>query len=366
MKKKIKTIILFLSFSLALGWTTVAYGQININNNENKIIKLEGKNRYDTTIKVCNDGWEKSDYVVIVNGQSICDALCSVPLAKMVDGPVLLTSSNNLNNDVECELKRLNCKNAYLIGGEGVISKNVETSLNKMSIKTTRIAGVNRVETSKKVAEKISENNGFKFVAIVNGYIGLPDGLSISAPAGEDGIPILLTDMNDTENVTKWVEKFNPNNSFLIGGEGVISNEVYKKAINGYRIGGVDRKETNENIIKTFYKEKEYNNLFICKDGTTDNNRGLVDSLVASAYAAKIKAPVLLSGNVFTDKQKSMIIEEFIYKNHIKKIFAVGGGISEHCLKYLEDNLNYKIKPSGGMPAPVEPTKPENIKENIN
>ncbi len=43
---------------------------------------LTGQERYETAVKISQDGWKNADEVVIVNDSSIADALSATPFAK--------------------------------------------------------------------------------------------------------------------------------------------------------------------------------------------------------------------------------------------------------------------------------------------
>lgn len=112
---------------------------------------LSGTDRYKTAVAVSNKGWTSSNKAIIVNSNSIVDALSVTPLANIVDGPILLTQKDSLNGDTKLELEDLGVKEVYIIGLEGVVSQNVETQLKSMGIKTTRLGGKGRQETALKI-----------------------------------------------------------------------------------------------------------------------------------------------------------------------------------------------------------------------
>ncbi|HCQ88437.1 MAG TPA: cell surface protein, partial [Clostridium sp.] len=123
---------------------------------------LAGNNRYETAVKVSSK-WSKSDNIVLVNAMAIADALSATPFAKLKDAPILLTDSGKLTEATGKRIKELGAKNVFVVGGEGVISKDVVRELEQNGLKVERISGANRFETSVKVAEKLNP----KKVAVV-------------------------------------------------------------------------------------------------------------------------------------------------------------------------------------------------------
>lgn len=99
-----------------------------------------GSNRYETSVDVSINGWERADNVVLVSGTAIADGIAAAPLAGIKDAPILLTQKESIPQSVKDELKRLETKNVYVIGGEAVISKSVDQELNSLGITVQRIA----------------------------------------------------------------------------------------------------------------------------------------------------------------------------------------------------------------------------------
>jgi len=151
--------------------------------------RLGGSDRYGTAVKVSQDGWIQSDYVILVSGENFPDAISAAPLAKKYNGPILITEGNKLNSLVYQEIIRLKAKNVIIVGGLGVISSTVEQELKDINVQVTRISGENRYETSVKVAELVGTSNG---VVLASGE-NFPDALSIASIAAVKQMPILLT-----------------------------------------------------------------------------------------------------------------------------------------------------------------------------
>lgn len=152
------------------------------------MLRIEGTDRYETAVKLSQDKWESSQYVVLASGQDFPDALCASPLAKKYNAPILLTHKDSIDDKTMQEIKRLSPKNAYIVGGTGAISGSVQDKLSGMAITCVRLGGKDRYETSLKVAQSLTNVNS---VFIVSGE-NFPDAISAASIASIKNSPIIL------------------------------------------------------------------------------------------------------------------------------------------------------------------------------
>ena len=89
------------------------------------IQRLQGLDRYETSISISKSGWKTSDNVVLASGLDFPDALSAAPLAKQLNAPILLIGTT-LDTAINNELNRLQVKNVFVVGGEGVVSKSIK------------------------------------------------------------------------------------------------------------------------------------------------------------------------------------------------------------------------------------------------
>lgn len=229
---------------------------------------IAGSDRYETASLIAN----KFDYstVILVNGLAIVDGLSASGLSGTLNAPILLTESELIPNSTLNKIQKAN--SIYLIGGEGVISKKLEQDLKNSGKNVIRLGGDDRVSTSYLVGNEIEKIKGISEIYYVNGWSGEADAMSIAPVAAKHSNPVILTD-GITTNYRKNVQ------AYCIGGNGVINNsfDSFSK-----RIGGLDRFETNANVINTFFPNKEHVNL--------SKSDVLIDALTSSA----LKDPVVL------------------------------------------------------------------------
>lgn len=256
--------------------------------------RFGASDRYGTSINVCKNNWDKSDYAVLVSGDGFADALCAAPLAKKFDAPIILTNGKVLGNDIKSELVRLNVRKIFIIGASGVISEEIERQIYEMNIDCQRIAGNDRYDTSLKVAQYIGIN---KSVAIVSGE-NFTDALSIAPMAAVSGMPILLADKHGANmDIKDYIENNIIENCYIVGAEGLVSDDTTKNVKNCKKINGVDRYETNQKIINEFSDNIDFSSIYVA------SGEGFADALSGVAAAAKTNSPIIFTdGNVMLTK----------------------------------------------------------------
>ncbi len=314
--------------------------------------QIAGEHRIDTAIQLSEktynkDGKTAANAAVLVGQYAIVDGLSAAPLAAKADAPLLLTETNSLTKEVKAELVRaLGLKNTvndnknktiYLVGGEAVISKNVELELLQMGVKVERLSGDDREATSREVAKKVS-TSGNAFV--VDGYKGLADAMSISSVASKKGAEAPIVVVNGATELNKDAKDFLRGYSAatVIGGDAVVTekslNSIADATGTAARIAGSDRQETNAKIIEKYYaNEAEKGLVFVAKDGYTNENE-LVDALAAAPIAGDAKAPIVLATSSMTTDQAIAVTKiKDTDPQPNNRLVQVGGGIANSVIE---------------------------------
>ncbi|WP_169735843.1 cell wall-binding repeat-containing protein [Clostridium lundense] len=299
-----------------------------------KSTRLHGKDRFKTNSAVVEDGWQKADNVVLVNGENYPDSLSAAVLAKKYNAPIVLTRSNALDSNTKNLLQRLRTKKVYIVGGEGVINPNIERELNKLYITTERICGQDRYETSLAVAKKIGTSNGI-ILATGKDYT---DALSAAPIAAKLQIPILLVPKNNIPSyISNSIKSRNVTKTYVVGGNDIISDNVANAFSNVKRINGKDKYERNINVIKEFENKLDLSNAILAY------SEGFADALSGTAYAALKNSPIVL-----TDKNPTGITKDYIKNKNVKNLIVLGGtaGITDETINNLCENNgdNYSNK----------------------
>ena len=299
-----------------------------------KIQRLSGDNRYETSVEVSEKNFKSADTVVLASGQNIADALVASSYADIEEAPILLTNKNSISDEVLDEIERLKADKVVIVGGQSSISSSVESRLKKEDIKITRISGRDRFDTSDKLSQEVSRLSKKSSQAIlVNGYKNI-DALSVSSLATKEELPILLNGRNALNmSVKNRLKQMNVNKVYIIGGNNSISSDVEKELkkmqISVVRLSGTDRYETSANIAK--YAYKDFNEAIVA------SGENPVDALAASTLTGKKEAPILLTNKNKIPKSIKKIIEDM----DIGKITIVGGenSITDNVMDDMEDLL---------------------------
>ncbi|MGP1505806.1 MAG: cell wall-binding repeat-containing protein [Eggerthia catenaformis] len=299
-----------------------------------KIQRLSGDNRYETSVEVSEKNFKSADTVVLASGQNIADALVASSYADIEEAPILLTNKNSISDEVLDEIERLKADKVVIVGGQSSISSSVESRLKKEDIKVTRISGSDRFDTSDKLFQEVSRLSKKSNQAIlVNGYKNI-DALSVSSLATKEELPILLNGRNALNmSVKNRLKQMNVNKVYIIGGNNSISSDVEKELkrmqISVVRLSGTDRYETSANIAKYAYKDFD--------EAIVASGENPVDALAASTLTGKKEAPILLTNKNKIPKSIKKIIEDM----DIGKITIVGGenSITDNVMDDMEDML---------------------------
>ena len=296
---------------------------------ENNIERLAGSGRYETAVKISQASFKQADTVVLAYGLNYADALAGVSLAKAMNAPILLTNLKTLPAETLAEIKRLKAKNVIILGGTGAVGAEVETALIKEGFKTERIAGATRFETATKIAGKMQKLNDKTPEEVYFVYaFNSADALSVSAVAAVKGAPVIYLkttgDLDDATAAYLRSIKDSVKNAYVIGGEGVISNDMMKKAGNALgvtpvRVFGANRFETCVAVNERFADVLDGDMLCVA------TGMDFPDALAGGVYAAINKAPLfLINGKLktpkLTDEQKA-----YLKTKAAARITAFGG-----------------------------------------
>lgn len=277
------------------------------------VTKLAGSNRYATAALVSKQCFPSiSNTVILAAGDSYADSLVSAPLANAFNAPVLLTYKDMLPDATVKEMSRLGAAKAYLIGGEGVISKKVEDQLKAKGITPLRIHSSyvpDRYGTAVYVSANMDIARGKAptdvFIAYANGYA---DTLAVSSIAAMKNAPILYINGSGLlDGSTKYYLdsiKGTLKNIYIIGGTGVISSKA-ESTLAPYgtvkRLSGSNRYETCVAVNNYF------SSILSGKSVCLTTGQNYPDALSGGVLAAKNKAPMMIVDSALSANQKSYL-----------------------------------------------------------
>lgn len=259
--------------------------------------RLGGSNRISTGISASRYGWpDGSEGAILASSESFPDALVAGPLAGAYGAPLLINPRAKLDPRVLAELKRLTEDAVdpfvYIVGGEGVISKDVRNALAAQGFRVFRISGADRFATSVAVAQTLDKATssfpaGSRTSAFLADGTNFPDALSAGPPASLFYAPVLLskgtvvpasvkTYVNGRSAITKV---------HAIGGQAVQAVDTFGSRA-GERIAGADRFATSASVAQRWFP------------GSSGigyaNGTSFPDAVTGGAVMAALQQPLLL------------------------------------------------------------------------
>ena len=155
--------------------------------------RIAGDTRVSTAIAASTDRIADgaAGTVVLARADDFPDALAGGPLAAAMDAPLLLTSSDGLDDQVAAEIARATggTGSAILLGGESALSAQVADDVAALGLDVTRVSGPDRFATAVAIADLLGEPDTI-LLATGNDF---PDALSAGAAAAAVDGAVLLT-----------------------------------------------------------------------------------------------------------------------------------------------------------------------------
>lgn len=225
---------------------------------------------------------DDADATVLVSQRDIPDGLSASGLVGAANANLVPVYTSHGSSGVVRDY--IITRDVYIIGGEKVITKELENKLKREGHNVIRLAGRDRYQTSYRVAEEVDRLTDVNSVAIVNGKNGEADAVSIASAAIKNKMPVIVTDGKKLNSNLSSVK------TYAIGGNAVISDKLVNKT-GAIRLGGKDRFETNKKVINKFYPN--------CKKFTILESDGIHRSFVLQAITAD--QPIVLA-SVKSDK----------------------------------------------------------------
>ena len=157
---------------------------------------LSGADRYETAIMVSQAGFGGGvGAVVLATGENYPDALSAAPLAAAYGGPVLLTHSNEFDEETRAEVARLQPAKIFVVGLEAVVVDQVTAAFPDLAAAPEGIVvltGLDRYDTARLVAEQVEARLGTVSGVVFARGDSFADALSVAPLAAVKGWPILL------------------------------------------------------------------------------------------------------------------------------------------------------------------------------
>ena len=227
-----------------------------------KITRIMGNNRYDTSAESAKARANTTN-LIFAAGTNYADALYATSLAAHQNAPILLVSNEGLSQSTRKFIQSIgNIDSVTIVGGEISVNQSVKNQIENLTKKrVTRLAGVDRYESSVEVAKRVNENPAE--VITTSGEV-FADALVSSTVAQKIKAPILLVKkdviplkvreyMKDTNSIYKLT---------TIGGYNTVTKNNYSTQV--ILISGLDidkplLDKQGRGLIKAFTKDyKKY------------------------------------------------------------------------------------------------------------
>lgn len=200
--------------------------------------RIAGKTRFETAIKIAQELNEAPSEVFFVYGLNYPDALSVGSVAAEKGAPIVyLMTDGEIDKATATYLGQLkktgSVKNAYVIGGKGVISddmmKKTAKTLGLTVDKTLiRVAGNNRFDTCVEVNKKFASVLTGKAVCVATGT-NYPDALAGGVYAALNKAPMLLATGSLDKSQTDYLKNKNAQQIVVFGGKGAVPDELVDK-----------------------------------------------------------------------------------------------------------------------------------------
>lgn len=227
-----------------------------------KITRIMGNNRYDTSAESAK-ARSNTTNLIFAAGTNYADALYATSLAAHQNAPILLVSNEGLSQSTRKFIQSIgNIDSVTIVGGEISVNQSVKNQIENLTKKrVTRLAGVDRYESSVEVAKRVNANPAE--VITTSGEV-FADALVSSTVAQKIKAPILLVKkdvlplkvreyMKDTNSIYKLT---------TIGGYNTVTKNNYSTQV--ILISGLDidkplLDKQGKGLIKAFTKDyKKY------------------------------------------------------------------------------------------------------------
>ena len=274
--------------------------------------RLAGNNRYETAARIARGTFARAETVLLANGQSddprtsrneghFPDALAAAYLAGARQAPTLLATETGLPAVSRDALTQLGARNVVIVGGTSAISTAVESRLRADGFTVTRVGGVDRYETARRVAQSVPTTtvgtapNGDRTAVVASGQ-DFADAL-VAGPLGYAvRFPILITPTARLSAQTRTaLQGLGIKRVILPGGTSAVStsveNEIKALGITVQRFGGQVRSETAALVAAYAYDRLDFDRSHV------DLARGdqFPDALTGGPHAGAEHAPILLT-----------------------------------------------------------------------
>ena len=197
-----------------------------------KTQRLAGATRFGTATAIAKELTKKPTDVFFVYAYNYADALSVSTVAAIKNAPIIYLNTNGeLDADTKAYLAKLKAagcvKNAYVIGGEGVISKEMlNTAADALGVMPKRLSGIDRYKTCTAVNKAFKNLLNGAMLCIATGC-DFPDALSGGVYAALNRAPLFMENSKQkalslSQSQTAFLKEKKPLRITIFGGTGAV------------------------------------------------------------------------------------------------------------------------------------------------
>ncbi len=204
--------------------------------------ELAGKTRFETATKIAQRlqklNKKAPEEVFFVYAFNFADALSVSAVAATKNAPIIyLKKTGTLDDATKNYLASIkgSVKNAYVIGGTGVIDdKMMKSAADTLGLKVgstvTRVAGKNRYETCVEINKTFASVLTGTGVCVAKG-LDFPDALAGGVFAAINKAPLFLADGTLKDVQTKYLNDKSAGKVYVFGGTGAVPDKLVSKVV---------------------------------------------------------------------------------------------------------------------------------------
>ena len=264
-----------------------------------------------------------AEHAVLARADRFADALAGGPLAGAA-GPLLLTPSDRLADEVAAELDRVLPPGGtvYVLGGEVALGEEVVAALGD-TWQVERLAGETRLATAAAIAEEVVARSGTDTALIARAFpddaAPWADALAGGAWGAAEGVPVLLTDTDAlSEETARALEDLGIARTEILGGDVAVSEAVAAALPDPRRLAGDDRTGTAVAVADRLWSGRPEQ--VILANGYAE--QAWAWALAAAPLAASHGAPLLLTTPTTLAASTAAWLEDV---GTVTEGFALGG-----------------------------------------
>ena len=205
------------------------------NNLDVKIVK--GKTKYATAVEIAKATQAKTEQdpteIFFVSADKFADALSVSAVAAKKNAPIIyLPKTGSIDADTAAYLKSVKgkIKNAYVIGGSGVIGADVMAAAGKalgltVDKNIVRVKGKTKYDTCVEVNTKFADVLNGTAICVATGE-DFPDALAGGVFAAKNTAPLFLASGSLSENQKSYLKTKKAENIFVFGGSKSVPNDL--------------------------------------------------------------------------------------------------------------------------------------------